>query len=141
MFGGSSARAGKSGPEGDLRELIESSNDLLWSVDLQFNILTFNRAFAVLVAGVTGTRAEAGMCAEPLWRERYERALQGGPYRTLHTFSEGSVYELAFWPLGGTGVGAGENEGCNDVDDGNSEDDVDHADADKHEDDDDVDGD
>ena len=104
MFGGSSARAGKSGPEGDLRELIESSNDLLWSVDLQFNILTFNRAFAVLVAGVTGTRAEAGMCAEPLWRERYERALQGGPYRTLHTFSEGSVYELAFWPLGGTGV-------------------------------------
>ncbi len=115
MYGGGAARAGRADPEGDLRALIESTNDLLWSVDLNLNLVAYNRSFADVAGRGGGTRTLPGMCPERLWpgpaaeiwRERYHRVLMSGVLRTEHTFFEGCSYELTFRPMGETGAATG----------------------------------
>ena len=112
MYGGSRARAGLSSPDGQLRDLVESTGDLLWSVDDKFNLLTFNRAFAVIIERASGGNAVPEMCPERLWpgpaaevwRERYHRTLTSGAYRTEHDFFDGARYELLFRPIGEEGA-------------------------------------
>lgn len=66
--------------------LINSTDDLIWSVDTSFHIISCNNAFSEMIEKITGTKANQGNYAlskvfghEELakWRGYYERALGG----------------------------------------------------------------
>ena len=89
--------------EANLAALIESTEDLIWSVDLNYRLLTFNRALHDNIQRNFGVRAAVGMRPEDLlpparaalWPPLYDRALSEGPFR--------AEYPLARWPDLGTG--------------------------------------
>lgn len=84
--------------------LIESTHDFIWSVDLDFRLVTFNRAVADYIEMSCGAAAQAGMSASELlpppeaeqWSRLYERALEGGPFRAEYALRDGRWLELAF---------------------------------------------
>jgi hypothetical protein len=90
--------------EANLSALIESTEDLIWSVDLNYRLLTFNRAFYDNIQRNFGVRSAVGMRAEDLlpperaelWRPLYERALSEGPFRLEYSLVDGRILELAF---------------------------------------------
>jgi hypothetical protein len=93
--------------EANLSALIESTEDPIWSVDLDYRLLTFNRAFFDHIQRNFGVRAAVGMGVEellpparaPLWRPLYERALSAGPFRVEHSLVNGRFLELSFSPI------------------------------------------
>ena len=101
--------------DANLRALIESTDDLIWSVDPDFRLLTFNRAAQEAVERTFGVRAEVGMRLNELfpperaalWPPLYERALVEGPFRSEFSLLDGRTLELSFNPIlhGGKTVG------------------------------------
>jgi len=99
-----------------LSAVIESTDDLVWSVDRQFRILTFNRALKKNIELTYGTQVTPGVLPEDLltperaalWPPLYERALAEGPYRDEYSLLDGRTLELSFNPIirdgGTTGV-------------------------------------
>ncbi len=93
--------------EANLSALIESSDDLIWSVDLDYRLLTFNTAFRGNLDSTFGVRAEVGMRPEDwlpperamLWPAMYDRALSEGPFRAEYSLFNGRTLELAFNPI------------------------------------------
>jgi len=93
--------------EANLLALIESTEDLIWSVDLDYRKIVFNRALRENVENNFGTRVEAGMRAEDvlpperaaLWTPFYDRALAEGPFRTQYALVDGRTLELSFNPI------------------------------------------
>jgi diguanylate cyclase (GGDEF)-like protein/PAS domain S-box-containing protein len=90
----------------DLLALIESSADPIWSVDLDFNLLTYNRAFAAELLSSFGLRAKVGLCPEALpaeraaiWRSYYERVLGEGRFTAEYPCADGRTLGLAFYPI------------------------------------------
>jgi PAS domain S-box-containing protein len=91
----------------NLSALIESTEDLIWSVDLDYRLLTFNRvlqqaferSYGVLVAA--GKRGEDLLPPEraALFPPLYERALTQGPFRTEYTLLDGRILEMSFHPI------------------------------------------
>ena len=83
--------------------LIESSEDLAWSVDLNFRMLTFNRALQQHLQANFGTAASAGKHPEEVlpppiaaqWHHLYRRALDEGPFRSEFTFAGGRILEIS----------------------------------------------
>ncbi len=90
--------------EASLAALIESTEDLIWSVDPNYGLLTFNQAFQDNFQRSFGVRAGAGMRPEDLlpparaalWPPLYDRALSEGPFRAEHALLDGRILELAF---------------------------------------------
>ena len=91
----------------NLSALIESTEDLIWSVDLDYNLLTFNQAFQDNLDNTFGVRAVSGMRLEEwlapervrLWPPMYGRALSEGAFRTEYSMLNGRILELSFNPI------------------------------------------
>ncbi|HOX55275.1 MAG TPA: ATP-binding protein [Candidatus Paceibacterota bacterium] len=73
-----------------LNEIIDSTGDLIWSVDpVSFGLMTFNRGLRDYFLQGRGIRIEPGMRPQELfpageyverWRAFYQRAIQQGPF-------------------------------------------------------------
>ena len=90
--------------EAGLSALIESTEDLIWSVDLDRRLLTFNRAVLEEIQRNYGVRPALGLRLEDLlpparavlWPPFYERALSEGSFRAEYALNHGRTLELAF---------------------------------------------
>jgi diguanylate cyclase (GGDEF)-like protein/PAS domain S-box-containing protein len=91
----------------NLSALIESTEDLISSVDLQYRQTTFNRALQKHIERAFHVRVAVGMRPESflppdkatLWVQLYLRALSEGPYRVEYPLTDGRTLELAFNPI------------------------------------------
>jgi PAS domain S-box-containing protein len=101
--------------ESNLTALLESTDDLIWSVDTASRILTYNRAYAEHVRKNHGVEVHPGdiqferLSASTVdtWREFYRRALEEGPYRMEFDIAGGRTVEFFLNPImsGGERVG------------------------------------
>ncbi len=90
-----------------LAALIESTRDLIWSVDLDFRLTTFNTAYADHILRNFGNCANVGMSPHELvdpqtavnWPPRYARTLTEGSYQTEYTLPDGRWVELLLNPI------------------------------------------
>jgi diguanylate cyclase (GGDEF)-like protein/PAS domain S-box-containing protein len=93
--------------EANLSALIESTADLIWSVDPRLRLITFNRAFKEYFEQNYGGPVAPGMSVRELhpperavfWLPLYERALSGNQFSTEHTIVDGRTLELSFSPI------------------------------------------
>jgi diguanylate cyclase (GGDEF)-like protein/PAS domain S-box-containing protein len=93
--------------EANLLALIESTEDLIWSVDLDYRLITFNRALQRHIQSVFGVQPAAGMLPKDLvspGREGfmpplYERALAEGSFKEEFSLADGRTLELALNPI------------------------------------------
>jgi diguanylate cyclase (GGDEF)-like protein/PAS domain S-box-containing protein len=93
--------------EANLSALIESTEDLVWSVDLNWVLVTFNRAFEQNIESRRGLRPMAGMGPVDLlpperaamWPPLYERALAEGPFRAEVAAIDDRTLEMALSPI------------------------------------------
>ncbi len=90
----------------NLISLIESTNDLIWSVDLDYRLAAFNHAFANRIQ-IYGREAAVGKTQEELlppervefWLPLYTRALAEGPFQMEYASSGDRTIELRFHPI------------------------------------------
>ena len=74
----------------NLSALIDSTDDLIWSVDTDYRLLTFNSALQRYHQANSDIRLEVGMRPAHLlpppraehWPDLYERAMTEGPFST-----------------------------------------------------------
>jgi PAS domain S-box-containing protein len=93
--------------EASLSALLESNQDLIWSVDSSLRLMTFNSAFQAHCERVTGVRLAVGMMPEDylipeaaaLLPPVCRRALAEGPFRVEYPFKDGRPMELSFHPI------------------------------------------
>ena len=93
--------------EASLSALIESTEDLIWFVDLDYRLTTFNKALSRDIETTYGIRPAAGMRLHEyfpperavLWPRFYERALKEGCFRTEYSSLSGRTLGLAFNPI------------------------------------------
>jgi len=93
--------------EANLAALIESTEDLIWSVDLDYRLITFNRALRENIKETLGVQLAAGMRLHELlpperaalWPPFYERVLHEGPFRIEYSLILTRTLELAFNPI------------------------------------------
>jgi len=91
----------------NLYALIESTEDLIWSIDLNYSILTFNTALQRHIEHSFGTRIAVGKRPEDLlpperailWPPLFERALTHGPFRIEVPFPGDRTLEMSFNPI------------------------------------------
>ena len=89
--------------DANLAALIESTEDLIWSVDLNYGLLAFNRAFHDNIQRNFGVQSAVGMRSEDLlppakaalWTPLYDRALSEGAFRAEYSLVDGRTLELA----------------------------------------------
>jgi PAS domain S-box-containing protein len=101
--------------EANLAALIESTEDLIWSVDLNYGLLTFNRAFHDNIQRNYSVQPAEGMRLEDLlppdraasWAPLYERALSEGAFRVEYSLVDGRTLEMAFNRIVQDGEAAG----------------------------------
>jgi PAS domain S-box-containing protein len=90
-----------------LNAIIDSTDDLIWSVDPNsFGLMTFNRGLREYFLQRRSIRLEPGMRPEDLfppgeyvqrWRGFYQRALQDGPFTTEYlVYARSHVLQLSF---------------------------------------------
>ncbi len=90
-----------------LRAIIDSTNDLVWSVDpSSFGLLTFNQRLGDYFLRGRGILIETGMRPEDLfppgryvqeWRDFYQRALDEGPFTVEYlTYTQDLLLQLSF---------------------------------------------
>jgi PAS domain S-box-containing protein len=93
--------------EANLLALIDSSEDMWGSVDLDHRMVVFNKNFQDYIQSCFGVEVEVGMNpAEILpperaaiWPALYDRALTEGPYHFERTLTNGHILEIAFNPI------------------------------------------
>jgi two-component system, cell cycle sensor histidine kinase and response regulator CckA len=91
----------------NLSALIESTDDIIWSVDRDLRLITYNTKFDQHLKEAYGTRARVGDKPEDrlapekadVWRGLYARALEEGPFRAEYTLSDGRVLEVSLSPI------------------------------------------
>jgi diguanylate cyclase (GGDEF)-like protein/PAS domain S-box-containing protein len=91
----------------NLSALIESTEDLIWSVDLDYRLIAFNRALRQNIEDTLGVRLEAGMRLHELfpadraalWPPFFERVLHQGPFRVEYSLILHRTLELSFNPI------------------------------------------
>ena len=101
------AEAARQSAEANLFATVESTDDMIWSVDLDYRLRTFNDATQKSLEELFGVRAAVGMAPEDLpapartpgWPWLYERALSEGPFRVEYSLVSGRTFELAFNPI------------------------------------------
>ena len=99
----------------NLLALIESTEDLIWSVDLDYRLITFNGAFRRAIEIGYDIEPVAGMLPEDsfppgraaIFQPLYRRALVDGPFRTEYNLRGGRTLEIAFNPIVVDGIAAG----------------------------------
>ncbi len=90
--------------EAHLEALIQSSDDPIWSVDLDFGIITVNEASQRILESGLGFKAFVGARPEDLvspaeaaiWNGFYKRALAEGSLRVEHVLPSGRTLEMTF---------------------------------------------
>lgn len=93
--------------ETTLKAIIDSTDDMIWSVDPNsFGLMTFNVGLHDYFWKKRGIRLERGMRPEDLfppgeyvqqWRSFYQRALQEGPFTTEYlVYANSNVLQLSF---------------------------------------------
>ena len=93
--------------EANLSALIESTEDFIWSVDLDHRLIAFNSAFRNDFLATFGIQLAVGTRFEDLipadragfWSSFYQRAISQGPFRAEHTLLAGRTFEFAFIPI------------------------------------------
>jgi len=93
--------------EANLAALIESTSDLIWSVDLDFRLIVFNRALGENFERNFGVHIVPGMAARDflpteraeVWPDFYRRALAEGAFRTEFSLADGRTLELSLNPI------------------------------------------
>jgi PAS domain S-box-containing protein len=98
-----------------LQALIESTRDMIWSVDLNYRLVTFNKAVSDEFKYNHGIRAKAGLGPvdlltpdrAALWPPLYERALKEGRFQTEYRMADGRYLELELNPIVEDGRKAG----------------------------------
>ena len=94
----------------NLNALINNTHDLIWSVDSDFKLITFNKACEVFVLNLTGTTITAGTDlfgigfsedVKQRYREYYNRAMQGEAFTTYNhnTYPVDYWAETSFYPI------------------------------------------
>jgi PAS domain S-box-containing protein len=86
---------------------IDSSQDLIWSVDLNFALVTYNKAFALHFKNNRGVIIAPGMLshetlppeAAALWPPMYQLVLDKGPCRAHYPLNDGRFLDLSFVPI------------------------------------------
>jgi PAS domain S-box-containing protein len=99
----------------NLSALIESTEDLIWSVDLDYRLITFNQALCRYIEATYGIRPAAGIRLydqfpperAALWPRFYERVLQEGSFQTEYFSLSGRTLDLTFKPIVVEGKTAG----------------------------------
>ena len=87
--------------------LIESTDDYIWSVDLDYRLITFNLAAQRGLEADLGTHLAIGMSPDQFlppavaaaWPPLYERALKTGPFRVEFPFANGLFVEISMNPI------------------------------------------
>jgi len=90
-----------------LAALMESSTDLIWSVDPSFRLATFNRAFSDAFERELGVEIAAGTTPRDrlppekaaLFPPLYEKALCDGPCTAEFHLADGRNFEMTFNPI------------------------------------------
>ena len=90
-----------------LSALINSTEDYIWSVDLDFRIVAFNRATGQPFERLLGRPLSPGVRHDEQlppelgakWVALYQRAISEGPFQTEHTFANGRIRDLSFNPI------------------------------------------
>ena len=90
-----------------LTALFQSTEDLIWSVDLNFRILTMNEALRQHLERNFGVSAALGKLPEEVlpperadfWSQLFRRALTEGPFREEILFPDGRTLEFVFNPI------------------------------------------
>jgi PAS domain S-box-containing protein len=98
-----------------LSAVIESTQDHVWSVDLHYRLVTFNKAFQESIKRNFGNWAEVGMLPEEVasparaveWRRWFERALSEGVCREEIHLADGKTLELVFSRIVQEGIATG----------------------------------
>ena len=93
--------------EANLSALIESTDDLIWSVDLAGRLVAFNRAFQQNILNNFGREIRPGLAMDDFlpperaasWPPLYQRARQQGPFRIEFVIVDGRTLEMAFNPI------------------------------------------
>ncbi|MGA3370831.1 MAG: PAS domain S-box protein [Terracidiphilus sp.] len=101
--------------EANLLALIESTEDLWSSVDLDYRLVVFNKNFERHVQSCFGVQMAVGMSSADflpaeraaVWPPLYTRALTQGPFRTEYTLFDGRIFEMAIHPIVVDGKPAG----------------------------------
>jgi diguanylate cyclase (GGDEF)-like protein/PAS domain S-box-containing protein len=101
--------------EAYLSALMESTEDLIWSVDLDDRLVTFNGALSRYIAAVFGVQLAAGMLPRDivpperanLLPPLYERARAEGSVRIEFPLADGRVLDLALNPILADGEATG----------------------------------
>ncbi|RYZ55849.1 MAG: tetratricopeptide repeat protein [Sphingobacteriales bacterium] len=89
----------------NLRALIDNTDDLIWSVDRNLNLLSFNKAYEDWTFQMTGSHAKAGE-PEPVadvlpkfygtWKKQYDVCFQGKPVKFLEKGIDHGPRELSW---------------------------------------------
>jgi two-component system, NarL family, sensor histidine kinase NreB len=91
----------------NLHALINNTNDLMWSVDRDFKLISFNNAFEQIVSAVSGQAVKKGndilkngFRQEQLERFKkfYERAFTGESFTEID-YGTGFCTEISFYPI------------------------------------------
>ena len=93
--------------DANLSALIDSTKDLIWSVDLDGRLTAFNRAWQQQCDETHGVLPKVGMRLEDFlppehvafWLSLRERARAGGSFRVEQRLPDGRTVELSFNPI------------------------------------------
>ncbi len=93
--------------QANISALIESTGEMIWSVDLNLGLLTFNENLRRHLENSYGIHAALGMKPEelfppekaPVWVQMYRRALSEGPFRIEYDALKDRVLDLSFNPV------------------------------------------
>jgi diguanylate cyclase (GGDEF)-like protein/PAS domain S-box-containing protein len=89
--------------EANLLALIDSTEDMWGSVDLDYRMVVFNQNFVRYIQSCFGVTVTEGMNPAELlpperaaaWPMFYQRALTNGPFQTEHTLQDGRIFEIS----------------------------------------------
>jgi diguanylate cyclase (GGDEF)-like protein/PAS domain S-box-containing protein len=91
----------------NLLALIDSTEDMWGSVDLNYRMVVFNKNFERYMRSCFGLEIKPGSNPMDLlpperaavWPALFERALKEGPYRSEHVLLDGRTFEMAIQPI------------------------------------------
>ncbi len=119
------AEAARRRVEANLSALVESTTDMIWSVDRQYRLSTINKALQETIERIHGIRLALGKKPEELlppataaeWGQMYERALSEGAYRVEYCSTYDRSLALTFNPIVQDGQATGISVFAKDISD------------------------
>ena len=96
----------------DKTALINSTNDYIWSVDTDYNLVNYNESFAKLIQSITGNKTELGYNTSfeftafekdfDRWKGYYEKVKTGKGYSIIEKLDINGQFkfiEITFYPI------------------------------------------